>query len=143
MLPSPFSISACLAQASVMSPKPGHGPALHARVWLTLAILVSLLPFVGGFSRTHIFFVRDLGMYFWPRQLSLHDAWRVGEWPLWNAYMAAGQSAVADPLNQFFLLPVTLVRLLLPPVPGFNFWVAAPFPFMAIGGWLWLRRDKA
>src|SRR5262245_40744910 len=73
----------------------------------------------------------------------LLEAWTRGEMPLWNPYVAAGQSAVADPLNQYFLLPVTLIRLLLPPVAGFNFWIAAPFPLLALGGWLWLRRYAA
>lgn len=103
-------------------------------------MLVSLVPFVQGVSATRIFYIRDLALYFWPRHLSLLDSWARGEMPLWNSYAAGGQSAVADPLNQYFLFPVTLVRLLLPPVPGFNFWIAAPFPLLALGGWLWLRR---
>jgi hypothetical protein len=112
----------------------------RAHAWLALAMLVSLVPFVQGLSATRVFYIRDLALYFWPRHLSLLEAWARGEMPLWNSYVAGGQSAVADPLHQNFLLPVTLVRLLLPPVPGFNFWIAAPFPLLALGGWLWLRR---
>lgn len=113
---------------------------IRARAWLLCAVIVSLVPFAEGFSLTNVFHIRDLGIYFWPRHLSLHDAWQAGEWPLWNSYIGAGQSAIADPLNQFFLLPVTLIRLLLPKVAGFNFWVAAPSPVLAVGAWFWLRR---
>jgi len=105
-----------------------------------LAALASLVPFAGGLSSTNVFFVRDLGLYFWPRHLCLWHSWRDGDWPLWGPYVGAGQSAVADALNHFFLLPVTLFRVLAPPVVGFNFWVAAPFPILVVGFWLWLRR---
>ncbi len=108
--------------------------------WPTLAALLALIPFAGGFSTRNVFFVRDLGMYFWPRHLWHWRTIRARDWPLWDPYIGGGQSAVADALNQFFLLPATLIRLLLPPVPGFNFWVAAPFPILAIGAWVWLRR---
>lgn len=112
---------------------------LRASVWPALAALIALIPVAGAFSTTNVFYVRDLGLYFWPRHLWLRRAWSAGDWPLWDPYAAAGQSAVADALNQFFLLPVTIVRLLLPDVVGFNVWIAAPFPVVAVGTWLWLR----
>ena len=108
--------------------------------WPVLAALVALLPFIRGFSTTNVFFVRDLGLFFWPRHLWLWQTVREGDWPLWDPYAAAGQSAVADPLNHFFLLPATIVRVLAPPVLGFNFWVAAPAAILAIGTCVWLRR---
>ena len=114
--------------------------ALSRCAWLALATLAALVPFIGAFSTTKVFFVRDLGLYFWPRHLWLWQTLRDGDWLLWDPYAGGGQSAVADALNQFFLLPVTLVRVLAPPVVGFNFWVAAPFPILAAGMWLWLRR---
>jgi hypothetical protein len=43
-------------------------------------------------------------------------------------------------LNQMFLPPVLLLRLLFPAVVGFNLIVAAPFPIGAVGTWLYLRR---
>jgi hypothetical protein len=115
----------------------------HVRtiLWPVIAVLVSMVPLAGAFSTTNVFYVRDLGMYFWPRHLWLRQSWHAGDWPLWDPYAAAGQSAVADALNQFFLLPVTLVRLLAPDVVGFNLWIAAPFPLIALGAWLWLRRS--
>lgn len=108
--------------------------------WPLLAVALAAVPVAGAFSTQNIFHIRDLGMYFWPRHLWLRQSWRDGDWPWWDPYAGAGQSAVADALNQFFLLPVTAVRLLLSDVPGFNFWIAAPFPLMAAGAWLWLRR---
>ena len=119
-----------------------HGPVsrVHRGWWAAGAAIVALVPFAGGLSATRVFFVGDLGMYFWPRHLSLLHSWRAGEWPWWDPFAGAGQSAAANALNQFFLVPVTLVRLLLPDVPGFNVWVAAPFPLLAAGTWLWLRR---
>ena len=112
----------------------------RAFIWPLIAAAFAALPFVRGLSTTDVFYIRDLAVYFWPRHLWLRHTWASGDWPWWDPFAGAGQSAVADPLNQFFLLPVTAVRLLLPPALGFNFWVAAPFPFMAVGAWLWLRR---
>jgi len=130
------------AKLSRMSLRPGPG-SLYRHAWLVLAAVASLIPFAGGLSTTNVFFVRDLGLYFWPRHLCLWQSWRDGDWPFWDPYVGAGQSAVADALNHFFLLPVTLVRVLAPPVVGFNFWVAAPFPILVVGFWLWLRRRFA
>ncbi len=108
--------------------------------WALAAVLLAILPVAGAFSATRVFYVRDLGLYFWPRHQWLRAAWAAGEWPWWDPYIGAGQPAVSDALNQLFLLPVTLVRLLAPEVVGFNFWIAAPFPLTAAGAWLWLRR---
>ncbi len=108
--------------------------------WPVLAALAALVPFIRGFSTTNVFFVRDLGLFFWPRHLWLWQTVRERDWPLWDPYAAAGQSAVADALNHFFLLPATIVRVLAPPVLGFNFWVAAPAAILAFGTCVWLRR---
>jgi hypothetical protein len=109
-------------------------------LWPGLAAIIALVPVAGAFSTTSIFFVRDLGVYFWPRHLWLRQSVGSGDWPLWDPYAGGGQSAVADALNQFFLLPITIVRLLLPDIVGFNLWIALPFPLMALGAWFWLRR---
>src|SRR5215203_4920243 len=108
-------------------------------LWASAATLAALIPFLGGFSNANVFFVRDLGLYFWPRHLWFWRSMRERDLPLWDPYAAGGQSAVVDALNQFFLLPVSALRALLPPVPGFNFWIAAPFPLMTLGAWVWLR----
>src|SRR4029450_13637055 len=107
--------------------------------WPVLAALVALVPYIRGFSTTHIFLVRAPGLFFWPRRLWLWQTVRKRDWPLWDPYAGAGQSAVADALNHFFLLPATIVRVIAPPVIGFNFWVAAPAPILAVGTYMWLR----
>jgi hypothetical protein len=109
-------------------------------VWPALAILVACVPFVQGLSLTKIFYVRDLTMFFWPRHLWIRSSLLAGIWPWWDPYAAAGQSTFPDALNQFFLPPVLLFRVLFPPVVGFNLIVVAPFPLAALGAWLFLRR---
>ncbi len=113
---------------------------LSARsIWPALAVLAACVPFAGGFSLSHIFYIRDLTMFFWPRHLWMHRSLVSGAWPLWDPYAAAGQAVFPDALNQLFLPPALLLRLL-PPIPGFNLLVAAPFPLAALGMWLFLRR---
>ena len=107
--------------------------------WPALAGLAACVPFAGGVSLTNIFYIRDLGIFFWPRHLWIHRTLMAGSWPLWDPYAAAGQAVFSDALNQLFLPPVVLLRML-PPVPGFNLLVAAPFPLAALGMWLFLRR---
>jgi hypothetical protein len=102
-------------------------------------MLAASLPFASGFSLTKVFYIRDLTMFFWPRHLWIHRSLVAGSWPLWDPYAAAGQAAFSDALNQLFLPPVLLLRML-PVIPGFNLLVAAPFPLAALGMWLFLRR---
>jgi len=105
-----------------------------------VAVLVATIPFLSGFSTTRVFFIRDLSLYFWGRHLWLRRTLLSGEWPLWDPYIGAGQSAVADALHQMFLLPVLAIRLAGSEVLGFNLWVALPFPCAAAGMWLLLAR---
>ena len=87
-----------------------------------------------------IFFVRDLSFFFWSRHLWLRHTLFGGEAPWWDPYLAGGQSAIADALNQL-LMPVTLaIRLLPSDVVAFNLWVALPLPVAALGTFLFLRR---
>jgi hypothetical protein len=114
---------------------------LLARRWLwpALAVLVACVPFVRGFSVTKIFYIRDLNTFFWPRHLWIRHSLMAGSWPLWDPYAAAGQATFSDALNQLFLPPALLLRVL-PAVPGFNLLVGAPIPIAALGMWLFLRR---
>jgi len=132
----------------MMAQDSGHNPLsklmlrrqLFARwLWPTLAVLAACVPFADGFSVTNIFYIRDLSQFFWPRHLWIHRTILGGSFPLWDPYVAAGQAAFPDALNQLFLPPVLLLRTL-PSVPGFNLWVALPFPVAALGAWLFLRR---
>lgn len=108
--------------------------------WLGGAIVAALIPFLSGFSSTNIFYIRDLSLYFWGRHLWLRRTLISGEWPLWDPFIAGGQSAVADAMHQMFLLPVLVLRLIGSEVLGFNLWVALPFPFAALGTWLFFHR---
>jgi hypothetical protein len=95
---------------------------------------------VRGFNLGSIFYIRDLTMFFWPRHLWIRNSLLSGHWPLWDPYAAAGQAVFPDALNQLFLPPVLLLRLLSPAALSFNLIVIAPFPLAAFGMWLFLRR---
>lgn len=109
-------------------------------IWPLLTVLVASAPLAGGFSWSNIFYMRDLSMFFWPRHLWIRTALQAGRWPLWDPYASAGQAAFPDALNQLFLPPVLLLRVLFPAVLGFNLIVIAPFPLAALGMWFFLRR---
>ncbi len=107
--------------------------------WAALPVVLATAPVAGVFFPHRVFQVRDLSLFFWGRHLWFRRSLFSGEWPLWDPWMGAGQSAVADALNQMFLLPVVALRLLGSEVVGFNLWVAAPFPLTALGAYLFLR----
>lgn len=117
-----------------------HSSWLRQSVWPAVAVLAACIPFAGALSTTHIFHLRDLTMYFWPTHLWLRDTLWSGVWPSWDPYAAGGQPTDSNALNQMFLPPVLLLRILLPPVLGFNAIVATPFPLGALGMWLYLNR---
>ena len=113
---------------------------MSARGWVPLVVALSLLPVLGLFTTDRIFFVRDLSFFFWSRHLWLRQTLLGGEAPWWDPHVAAGQSAIADALNQL-LMPVTLaIRLLPSDVVSFNLWVALPLPLAAVGMFVFLRR---
>jgi len=104
---------------------------------------VSLLPVLGLFTTTRIFYVRDLSFFFWSRHLWLRHAIYAGQAPWWDPYVAGGQSAIADALNQI-VMPIALaIRLLPSDVVSFNLWVVMPLPIAAIGMYVFLRRRFA
>ena len=91
-------------------------------------------------TTTRVFFVRDLGFFFWSRHLWLRHTIFGGDLPLWNPYLAAGHAAYADALNQIFN-PLTLaIRLLPSDIVSFNLWVALPVPVAMVGMFVFLRR---
>jgi hypothetical protein len=108
--------------------------------WAIVAVVTATLAVGAAFSTTDIFFLRDLATYFWPYHLWLRETILSGQLPVWDPFIAGGQSAVADPLRQVLFLPALLPRLLLPPVLGFNLTVALPFPLAALGCYLFARR---
>ena len=108
--------------------------------WAALAVAVAIVPVSGVFTLNRVFYTRDLSLIFWGRYLWFRRNLLSGQWPLWDPYIGAGQSAVADALNQMFLLPTVALRLVGSEVVGFNLWVALPFPLAALGTYLFLRR---
>jgi prepilin-type N-terminal cleavage/methylation domain-containing protein len=108
-----------------------------------VAIAAPLALVRGLFTTTRIFYVRDLSFFFWSRHLWLRHTIFSGDAPWWDPYVAGGQSAVADALNQL-AMPVTLaVRLLPSDVVSFNLWVALPLPIAALGTYVFLSRRLA
>jgi hypothetical protein len=105
-----------------------------------VAVAVATVPVAGVFTRSRVFFVRDLVMAFRPRFLFLRHAIASGTVPLWDPYTAHGQAAINDALYQLFHLPSLPIRLLLPEVVAYNLWVALPIPLAAYGMYLFLRR---
>ena len=124
-----------------MSPLATRWRAISSRPasWRIFVLLLSILPVCGLFLPGRVFYVRDLSLFFWGRHLFIRRSLLSGQLPLWDPYLAAGQSVVADALNQLFLLPVVLLRLLGSEIVGFNLWVALPFPLAAAGAFQFLR----
>ena len=120
---------------------PKSAPAPWA--WASLAVCAATIPLLPGFAGPRVFYVRDLSILFWGRYLWLRHELLSGGFPLWDPYVAAGQSAVADALHQLFLLPALAVRLIGSDMVGFNLWIATPFPLAALGAWLFLHRRFA
>jgi prepilin-type N-terminal cleavage/methylation domain-containing protein len=109
-------------------------------IWPAIVCLLALTPVIGLFTRSKLFYVRDLSFFFWSRHLWLRHALYEGASPWWDPHVAAGQSAIADALNQI-LMPITLaIRLLPSDVVSFNLWVALPLPASALGMYAFLRR---
>src|ERR1700682_3273190 len=130
-----------LSTVAPSSERAGARPSAWA--WASLAVCAATMPFLPGLTGSRVFYIRDLSMSFWVRYLWLRHELLTGSFPLWDPYMGAGQSAVADALHQLFLLPALAVRLIGSEVVGFNLCVATPFPLAALGAWLFFRRRFA
>src|SRR5258708_35229204 len=116
------------------------GGGMRDGAWALLVVGLACLPILGAFTIRRIFFIRDLSFFFWSRHLWLRHTLFGGQAPWWDPYVAGGQSAIADALNQL-LMPVTVaIRLLPSDVVSFNLWIALPLPIAALGMFLFLRR---
>ena len=109
-------------------------------MWPLIAIAAAVIPVAGAFTLSRIFFVRDLTLAFRSRFLFFRHAVSSGVFPLWDPYVANGQSAASDALYQLFHFPSLPIRLLLPDVVAYNVWIALPVPLAAIGAYVYLRR---
>jgi membrane protein YfhO len=115
-------------------------PKLRGWIWPLLTVVLAIVPVAGVFSLSRLFYVRDLSLAFRSRFLFLRHAVFAGVWPLWDPYPANGQAAANDALYQLFHPPSLLIRLLLPEIPAYNVWIAAPLPIAAGGAYLFFRR---
>jgi len=113
------------------------------RYRLLLLLALSIVPVRGVFTASRLFYIRDLSFFFWSRHLWLRHTLFSGYAPWWDPYVAGGQSAIADALNQI-AMPVTLaIRLLPSDLVSFNVWIALPLPIAMIGMFVFLRRYLA
>ncbi|HEX5475777.1 MAG TPA: YfhO family protein [Vicinamibacterales bacterium] len=128
-----------MLRSSPLTPPVVSGFSFRRRwFWPVLVALVATVPVAGVFTRSRIFYVRDLTLAFRSQYLWLRHTVLAGQWPWWDPYPANGQSAAANALYQLFH-PITLaIRLLLPPLIGFNVWVALPIPIAGLGAFAYL-----
>jgi prepilin-type N-terminal cleavage/methylation domain-containing protein len=108
-------------------------------LWALAVCLMALTPVLGVFTRTKMFYVRDLSFFFWSRHLWLRHTLLSGTAPWWDPYPAGGQSAIADALNQTLMPIAVAIRLLPSDLISFNLWVALPLPLAALGTFLFLE----
>ncbi len=109
------------------------------RRWALVSVLAATIPVAGMFTLSQVFYIRDLTLAFRSRFLFLRHTVFSGGWPLWDPYAGNGQAAVNDALYQLFHLPSLALRLLLPEIPAYNFWIGLPVPLAAFGTYLFLR----
>ena len=129
MFPLPYSFSRMIKTSSC-----------REWVWALPPTLGALLVMSQGLSTSRLFFDRDLSFFYWPEHLWLRGSLLSGELPLWDPYVAFGQSAIADPVRQILFFPTLPIRLLLPPVLGFNFLVLLPIVLAGSGAVFFFRR---
>lgn len=116
------------------------GPEMARWGWPALVVVLALLAVYGIFTTSRIFYVRDLGAYYWSQFLWVRETLRAGEWPLWDPHVAYGQPAIVDPVRQILFPPAVLLRLAFPDVVGFNLSVALPFPIAGLGAYFFFQR---
>lgn len=128
------------------------GPALlTGRVYAPIDIPFAAPPMKAhradfGIEEAHNGTLSDVYSQIIPWKKAVRDAWRHGEWPLWNPYMFAGDilagSAQAAPYDPFFL-----VSLLLPMAVGLTFLATVTLFIGGLWMYAWLRdlgcRDDA
>ena len=128
------------------------GPALlTGRVYAPIDIPYAAPPLKAfraevGAETTHNGTLSDVYSQIIPWKKAVRDAWRHGEWPLWNPYMFAGDilagSAQAAPYDPFFLL-----SCLLPMAVSLTYLAAVTLFIGGLWMYAWLRevgcRDDA
>jgi hypothetical protein len=114
-------------------------PVYREWIWALPPVAGALLVMSQGLSNTRVFFDRDLSFYYWPEHLWMRDTIFAGELPLWDRYVAFGQTAIADPVRQILFFPTLPIRLFFPPVLGFNLLVVIPMVLAGLGAFRFFR----
>ena len=117
--------------------------ASRTRLWVLLVLALSLIPVLGVFTTRRLFYIRDLSFFFWSRHLWLRHTILAGHAPWWDPYVAGGQSAISDALNQIAMPLALVIRFLPSDLVSFNIWVALPLPIAMAGMFVFLRRYLA
>src|SRR5262249_35147091 len=114
-----------------------------ARRYALLLLALSIVPVRGVFTASRLFYILALSFFFWSRPLWLRHTIFSGHAPLWDPYVAGGQSAISDALNQIVMPLALAVRLLPSDLVSFNVWVALPLPIAMVGMFVFLRKHLA
>jgi hypothetical protein len=110
-------------------------------LWPLLSLVPSLVVMRGMFSPSAVYCFRDMSQHFWPQAFWFRRAMAAGEFPLWDPYLAFGQSAIADPVRALLFPPVLALRIALPPALALNASVGLAVVAAALGTYLLLRRS--
>jgi hypothetical protein len=104
-----------------------------------LAIAPATVAMRGMFSNAYVYCYRDLALIHWPVHRWLRNTIAAGDAPLWDPYLALGQSAIAEPWRLILFPPVAALRLLPAETLAFNLVVGLPFPVAALGMYVLLH----
>jgi len=108
-------------------------------LWPAGLILAVSATLRSGFSLTHVFYFRDLTIYFYPMQRVALNMLLRGEFPLWLPYGGFGTpfAAMADVMLYY---PVTWLTWIIPHPLGFNLGIVFQVYLAALATY-WLARD--
>lgn len=120
-------------------PRTSYHAMFRRSIWPIAALLPSLVVMRGMVATSEVYCFRELALIFLPAHRWIRNALAAGEAPLWDPYMALGQSGVAEPWRHVLFPPAMLLRLVPSEALGFNLWVGLPFPTAACGMYLLLR----
>jgi hypothetical protein len=81
--------------------------------WLLLLILLNGFFFGDALFSDMTFYARDVSTFHYPLKKLVTEAYKNGEWPLWNPFMQMGQPLLANP-NSMALYPTQLFFHFLP-----------------------------
>lgn len=110
------------------------------RDWFALAFL-AILPtvlFLDVVLGKGVFYIRDVAAYHFPLKRILREVVLRGEFPFWNAWVAAGQPLAANPAHEVFY-PLTWLILLPDFIYAFQLLALVHVHIALCGTWALLR----